>query len=156
MRVRWMWGDTILVSLATEVCACFCSPLFFSAELSIIHLKISQNAKKRFPRTRVGGICERLLVIIGPIETMKMTILAKKIIKIGQLGLKLCLFWYTLEMVACSESWPIIFPANPTHLDGHVETSSHHRTNWHMRIDHISRKNHQDWSIVAEIMPILI
>ena len=25
-----------------------------------------------------------------------------------------------------------------------------------MRIDHISRKNHQDWSIVAEIMPILI
>ena len=40
-----------------------------------------------------------------------------------------------------SKSWLIIFSTNSTHLDGHVETSSHHRTNWHVGNDHIGQKN---------------
>ena len=50
----------------------------------------------------------------------------------------------------------IILPANSTPQEGHVVTSSHHGTNWHIENDQVSQKNHQDWSIGAEIVPIFI
>ena len=61
-----------------------------------------------------------------------------------------------IVQAAYSVWWLNIFPAHSSHLDGYVETSSHHRTNWYMGNGHISQKTHKDWSIWAEIMPIFI
>ena len=65
-------------------------------------------------------------------------------------------YFHTVEKAAFTKSGQIIIPDNFAHLDGHVETSSHHGTNCHVGKGHIIRKNHKDWSIGTDIMPIFI
>ena len=95
------------------------------------------------------------LVIIISISTYELTIIATKIMKIGQLGPEIRLFYHFVSLWN-SEPWVFhgysMFHPKLTLMD----VSGHHDINQHIWIDHIGHKNHQHWSIVTWIMATFI
>ena len=80
-----------------------------------------------------------------------MTILATKIIKIGQLGPEIWLFssyGITAKFLpGFFQGKPMFYPQYPL-----MNVSGHHNIKQHIWIDHNSHKNHQGWSTGAENM----
>ena len=95
------------------------------------------------------------LVIIISISTYELTIIATKIMKIGQLGPEIRLFFH---FVSLQNSWPWIFLGYSMFHPKFtlIDVSGHHDINQHIWIDHISHKNHQYWSIVTWNMAAFI
>ena len=63
----------------------------------------------------------------------------------------------SVVLAAYTAQWLIMFVANFTPLDGHLQTSSHHGTNQHNEYDYFrQKKNHPDWSIGARNMSFSI
>ena len=62
--------------------------------------------------------------------------------------------WKVIVLGAYSSHWIIPSEANFTHLNEDVWGSSHHKTNQHIWFDQFGHKNHQIWSIGAEITAI--
>ena len=77
--------------------------------------------------------------------------IAKKLTFWGSFSLR-----KAIVLGAFSKLWTDLFTTTFTPLNGHVRSSSHHKTNQHVWIDHFSHKNHQNWSIETEIRAIFL